>query len=182
MERLNFDRCLADLTAAPTNNSLKAAATELLVSLGYTRWIYASENPYGALGFPATLANDYGMWILAYMTKGYMKVDPVVAHCRVSSEPLFWDAREGWDESNEKLRAMMNDAIAHGFGSGLAIPLHLPGEPQGLLYVTSPAPLRESRAQFEETLPQLRQIGNAMHPAMVRILKENASFQQRMKE
>jgi hypothetical protein len=117
------------------------------------------------------------MWMLAYMTKGYMKVDPVVAHCRVSSEPFFWDAREGWDESNEKLRAMMNDAVGHGFGSGLAMPLRLPGEPQGLLHVTNPAPLRESGAQFKEALPQLRQIGNAMHMAMVRILKENASFQ-----
>jgi len=177
MEQLEFARCLADLAAAGMNKSLKAAATELLMTLGYTRWIYASENPYGALGFPATLANDYGMWMLAYMTKGYMKVDPVVAHCRVSSEPFFWDAREGWDESNEKLRAMMNDAVGHGFGSGLAMPLRLPGEPQGLLHVTNPAPLRESGAQFKEALPQLRQIGNAMHMAMVRILKENASFQ-----
>ena len=77
---------------------------------------------------------------------------------------------------------MMNDAVAHGFGSGLAIPLRLPGEPQGLLHVTSPAPLRESRAQFEEALPQLRQIGNTMHTAMVRIMKETAAFHQRMTE
>jgi hypothetical protein len=180
--QLEFDRLISVAAVATTNKSLKVAAAELLASLGYTRWIYASENPYGALGFPATLANDYGMWMLAYMSKGYMKVDPVVVHCRISAEPLLWDAREGWDESNEKLRAMMNDAVAHGFGSGLAIPLRLPGEPQGLLHVTSPAPLRESRAQFEEALPQLRQIGNTMHTAMVRIMKETASFHQRMTE
>lgn len=72
MERLNFDRCLAGLAATTTNKSLKAAATELLESLGYTRGLYASENPCGALGFPATLANDYGMWMLVYMAKGYM--------------------------------------------------------------------------------------------------------------
>jgi len=182
MEQLEFDRRLADLAAAVVSKSLKAVAAELLASLGYTRWIYASDNPYGALGFPATLANEYGMWMLAYMAKGYMKVDPIVAHCRTSTDPFFWDARVGWDESNEKLRAMMNDAVGHGFGSGLAIPLRLPGEPQGLLHVTHPAPLRESGAQFKEALPQLRQIGNAMHMAMVRILKENASFQQRMVE
>ena len=182
MEQREFDRRLADLAAAATNKSLKATAIELLTPLGYTRWIYASENPYGALGFPATLANEYGMWMLAYMSKGYRKVDPVVAHCRVSIEPFFWDAREGWDEATEKLRAMMNEAAAHGFGSGLAIPLQLPSTPPGLIHVTSPAPLRESRAQFEETLPQLRQIGNAMHTAMVAILKETALFQKRMVE
>ena len=182
MEQLEFDRRLADLAAAVVSKSLKAVAAELLASLGYTRWIYASDNPYGALGFPATLANEYGMWMLAYMARGYVKVDPIVAHCRTSTDPFFWDAHEGWEDAPEKLQAMMHEVVAHGFGSGLAIPLRLPDEPQGLLHVTSPAPLRESRARFEETCPQLQKIGNSMHTAMIRILKENASSHQSMTE
>lgn len=180
MEQSDFDRRIADLATAATNKVLKETAVEMLASLGYTRWIYASENPYGALGFPATLANDYGKWMLMYMAKGYMKVDPIVAHCRASTEPYYWDAHEGWEAASEKVRALMKDAASQGFSSGLAMALHLPDAPPGLLHVTSPDTLSESRAQFEASLPQLRQIGKAMHTAMTGIMIETARIQQRM--
>lgn len=181
MNQSDFDRRIVTLAAANTNKILKDTAGEMLASLGYTRWIYASENPYGALGFPATLANDYGKWMLMYMAKGYMKVDPIVAHCRASKDPYYWDAHEGWEEASEKVQALMKDAASQGFFSGLAMALHLPGEPPGMLHVTSPDSLSESRAQFEASLPQLRKIGQAMHKAMIGIMKETARIQQRLK-
>jgi creatinine amidohydrolase/Fe(II)-dependent formamide hydrolase-like protein len=92
MEQEVFEPQVAELAATTTNKALKGAATELLRALGFTRWIYAADNPYGAMGFPATLANEFGMWMIEYMTKGYVRVDPIVSHCRASTEPYFWDA------------------------------------------------------------------------------------------
>jgi hypothetical protein len=168
-----FDQQISRISSATTNKTLKVAATELLAALGFTRWIYASENPYSTLGLPVTLANDYGMWILTYMAKGYQSIDPVVAHCRTSTTPIFWET--GADEANadDRLRSLMNDARAHGFGSGLAIPMQPPGTPLGMLNVTSPDPLASSRGQFETALPLLQQLGLAMHVTMMRILADN---------
>ena len=180
MEQQEFEQRLATLAAADTTKRLREATADLLMALGYRRWIYASDNPYGTLRLPATLANDYGMWMLTYMTKGYMKVDPILEHCRSSTEPLLWDSREGWDETPEKVQAMMRDAAENGFGSGVAIPLRLPDQPQGVINVTSPVPLADSQAHFEAMLPCLRQVGMTLHAGMINILKESARYEENL--
>lgn len=150
----------------------------LLAAHGYNRWLYASANPYGKTGFPATLANEFGSWMLEYMVKGYQKVDPIVLHCRASTEPLLWDAGAGWEGAESMVHQLMRDVMANGFGSGLAIPLSGPGNgrPQGVFNVTDSAPLSESRDRFDALMPRLVLVGQALHQAMSKILKEAARF------
>jgi hypothetical protein len=68
----------------------------------------------------------------------------------------------------------MQDVAAHGFGSGVAIPLHEFEESKGLLSLTHAASLAEARPLFEEALPRLVQIGQTMHRTIVGRLKKNA--------
>lgn len=170
-----FDPRINALAKMTTNRQLKEEVTLLLAAQGFSRWLYASSNPYGKIGFPVMLANEFGNWMMEYMMKGYAKVDPIVLHCRTSNEPLLWDAGTGWENAEPKVRQLMCDIQSKGFGSGVAIPLGGPdiGMPQGMFNVTAPTPLSESRDQFNKLLPRLVTIGQALHQAMDSILREN---------
>lgn len=171
MDQTVFDDHLAALKQADSTKKIKECVADILSGLGYTRWIYASENPYGGMGFPITLANEYGLWMVTYMTKGYMSVDPLVAHCRANSEPLLWDAGEGWGEAPEKVQALMKDAAANGFASGLTIPLRLTDKPPAMINISSKEALVVSRAAFKANRDRLCQVGLAMHAAVVAVME-----------
>lgn len=162
-----FAHHLDAIAAARTNKTVKDAAAAVLSNDGFDRWLYACDNPYGKLGLPITLANEYGAWILTYTVKGYQKIDPVLAHCRANTDPVMWDATVGWETAEPSVQAFMKDVAAHGFGSGVAIPLHEFEESKGLLSLTHPAPLAKARPLFEEALPRLVQIGQTMHRTIV---------------
>jgi len=109
---------------------------------------------------------------MKYLMKGYQEIDPIVIHCRNENEPLFWDSKAGWEDSDPKVQKFMMDVSKNGFGSGLALPLKHQGAPNGLLSLTSKQSLAVEYKRYEELLPCLTRIGATAHEAMHQILKK----------
>jgi len=104
-------------------------------------------------------------WFAKYLTKGYMKVDPVVIHCRNSDEVLHWDANESLNAGNKKIRDFMRDAYVYGLISGMAIPLQSPSGLRGVLSLISDRPLNENKELFVKYEKDCRVIGESVHTA-----------------
>lgn len=108
---------------------------------------------------------------MTYLMKSYQEIDPIVIHYRNVNEPLFWDAKAGWENADPKVQKFMKDIGKHGFGSGFALPLKQQGTPKSLLSLTSKQRLDEEQKRYEEMLPGLTRIGVTSHEVMHRILK-----------
>jgi LuxR family quorum-sensing transcriptional regulator LasR len=108
-------------------------------------------------------------WVATYATKGYVKIDPIIKHCRESEEALYWDAVDGWDSATDNVRDFMRNLLASGFGSGLAIPLRSSSGKHGVLSIVSSQPLNETRGSYLQNLASARAIGMAVHSALERI-------------
>ena len=72
---------LEALLACTTPDELRRAVGEYVKRLGFDSWVYAA-NPNGQNAFPYVLSAYPAAWLKRYVEKGYLGVDPVVAHCR----------------------------------------------------------------------------------------------------
>ena len=169
-----LEKHLDSIRAVKTSGSLRQAMIQTLQVLGFESWLYASDNPYSPLALQATLASGQTTrWLMTYLMKGYQDIDPIVIHCRNEYEPLFWDAKSGWEDADPKVKKFMMDVSRHGFGSGLALPLKQQGAPNGVLSLTSKQSLDLEYKRYQELLPFLTRIGEAAHEIMHQILKKS---------
>ena len=169
--RQELDRHLGVIANAATNKTLKAAVGSTLAAYGFERWIYATENPCGAMGMPVVLSDGFGLWLLKYMANGYQAVDPLVAYSRTADEPLLWDTMCTWPNIPGKGQFLLRDLAAQNIGSGMAIPLRDKDGPQGLLNIVVSESLVDKRTYFEAVQPDLVEIGHSIHRTMVKIMK-----------
>ncbi len=67
-----------------------------------------------------TLSAD---WVQRYDARAYVEIDPRVFKTWDSAVPMIWDQRAERGQS-PKVDAFLDDALAHGIGSGLAYTFH----------------------------------------------------------
>jgi hypothetical protein len=157
------------LAKADTNASVKSLATAGLSALGCDHWVFACENPTSIFGMSHLSAGIPFQWVATYLAKGYLHIDPIVKHFRMSEELLIWDAVDGWDSAADGVRDFMRGLHASGFGSGMAIPLRSPNGTKGVLSLVSPRPLVETRTNYLRHAETSRAIGMAIYSAIERI-------------
>ena len=173
-----LDIHLKSIEAATTSRGLRRVMNQVLQTLSFESWLYASENPYSPLALPATLASGQtARWLMTYLMKSYQEIDPIVIHCRNENEPFFWDSKDGWEDADPKVQKFMMDVRKHGFGSGLALPLKQQDGPNGLLSLSSKLCLDVEYERYEELLPSLTRIGATAHEVMRQILKKSQKSQ-----
>ena len=165
----NLEKILASLANATSNSSIKLIAKNALASIGYECWVIACDNPSSIFGMSHLMSGIPLQWVATYATKGYVKIDPIIKHCRESEEALYWDAVDGWDSATDNVRDFMRNLLASGFGSGLAIPLRSSSGKHGVLSIVSSQPLNETRGSYLQNLASARAIGMAVHSALEHI-------------
>jgi DNA-binding CsgD family transcriptional regulator len=122
------------LLACTTPEELRRAVGESVKKLGFESWVYAA-NPVGQHTFPYVLSGYPAAWLARYVEKGYLSVDPVIAHCREHVTPLVWSADGPAGERKRRCPAFFHDNAEIDFKVGVSTPVHGLGCQWGLLSV-----------------------------------------------
>ncbi len=104
-------------------------------------WVNSDGEQYGC----GTYSDG---WVERYITKDYLKIDPVVSGCYQRFHPVDWK-RLDW--SSRASRQFQTDAIRHGVGNqGFSIPIRGPNG-QFAMFTVSHNAADDAWADFAET-------------------------------
>lgn len=139
---------LEELLACNTPEELRRAVGEQAKRLGFNSWVYAASPngqraPYILSAYPAA-------WIARYMEKGYIGIDPVVAHCRDHATPLVWTADGPTGDRERRCPAFFHDAADFGLKVGISAPVHGLGCQWGLLSVAGSEEKTDRRTRLHQ--------------------------------
>jgi len=138
---------LEALLACKTPDELRRAVGEYAKRLGFDSWVYVA-NPNGQRALPYFLSAYPAAWVAHYLEKGYMGIDPVVAHCRDHATPLIWNADGPAGQRNGHSPAFFHDAADFGLKVGISAPVHGLGCQWGLLSVAGSEEKTDRRTQL----------------------------------
>ncbi len=80
-------------------------------------WVSSNGTQYGCGTYDPK-------WVVRYLEKGYLRIDPVILGCYQRFHPVDWK-RLDW--SSKSARAFQKDAVDHGVGNqGYSIPIRGP--------------------------------------------------------
>ena len=141
---------LERLLACTTPDDLRRAVGEYAKRLGFESWVYAA-SPNGQRAMPYILSAYPAAWIARYVERGYIGIDPVVAHCRDHATPLVWtaDGPIGERERNS-VPAFFHDAADFGLKVGISAPVHGLGCQWGVLSVAGADEKVDRRTKLEQ--------------------------------
>jgi DNA-binding CsgD family transcriptional regulator len=125
---------LEDLLTCTSEAQLRLALNKHVKQLGFDSWVYVA-SPNGRHTLPYFLSEYPPAWIDHYLEKGYLGIDPVVAHCRAHATPLLWTPDGLVGEGKKRSPAFFHDAADHGLKVGISSPIHGLGCQWGLLSV-----------------------------------------------
>jgi DNA-binding CsgD family transcriptional regulator len=83
-------------------------------------------------------------WMSRYAERAYIERDPQVIHSFGTALPLIWD-QESERGKNRKIDAFLEDALAHGVGSGVAFPVCAGSPARTLVAFNFSAPVIDPR-------------------------------------
>jgi DNA-binding CsgD family transcriptional regulator len=144
--RVHLDT-LEALLACNTPEDLRRAVGEYAKRLGFDSWVYVA-NPNGQRALPYFLSAYPAAWVAHYLEKGYIGIDPVVAHCRDHATPLVWNADGPTLDRDRRCPAFFHDAADFGLKVGISAPLHGLGCQWGLLSVAGSDVKTDRRTQL----------------------------------
>lgn len=159
---------LGALARATSEDDLRWRVSRIVQHLGVEFWVYGLNLPLVDDRRQQFTLIDYPTaWVGRYIEAGYMRVDPIVAHCHNRSTPFLWmeakaRAIGAVDPMHGRVRRMFGEASEVGLGAGVSIPLHGPGACWGLM---SFAGSWGARSVFERRLPELALIAHFVHEA-----------------
>lgn len=160
----NFER----LKSCNSPTDLVVAVSALARTFGFEHWIYALDLPivddrkrqFHLGGYP-------DKWVIHYFERGYLQIDPVIAHCQTHSTPFVWPSYHSLAEANDQqsvaARRLFQEADDFGLRAGLTIPLHGLGCSWGLVSFASET--RRNEGELIEVLPQLHLLAHFIHEA-----------------
>jgi DNA-binding CsgD family transcriptional regulator len=156
------------IEAAEQGRDLIPALNSIVKSFGFETFMYAFS------GHTPKPANDSRMyvfttlpreWVMRYDQRAYVEIDPRVICSFESCLPFIWDqaSERGKDARTD---AFLDDALAHGVGSGVSFSLHVVHPARTIFSLTSANPV----------------IDDARRQAIVRDLGEIVLFGQYFQE
>lgn len=110
------------LLEARDEGDLRQRAQELVVSLGFDYYLYATGIQVGnsTPGFNKLITTYPPAWIEKYINEGFAAIDPAVRHCMENRTPFIW-TMEAFEHAGAG--HMFAEAQRHGLVSGISIPL-----------------------------------------------------------
>lgn len=108
-------------------------------------------------------------WLANYKFRGFYEIDPIVAHCMTSNQPLIWStAAEEWLEYPDNVQKFIESCRKFGFTGGVAVPAHTLFC-RGLISFTTDRPLDEKLDAIENAKVFGKLLGTNLHDALFRI-------------
>ncbi len=103
-------------------------------------------------------------WVTRYDQRAYIEIDPRIADTWDRTAPLVWD-QSTMRGRNPAADAFLDDALAHGIGSGVCMPLHDALGTRRLIVLNSATPILSAtrRQQITRDLGDLLVFANYFH-------------------
>ncbi|MEW6340661.1 MAG: autoinducer binding domain-containing protein [Paraburkholderia sp.] len=102
-----------------SDEELYGEITSSAKALSFDFWMFGIRLPIPVTRPATEVRGNYPpSWQSRYRTPGYVEIDPILRHCKVSSVPLIWTA-----EAPSSERQYWDDAKAHGIRYGWSISL-----------------------------------------------------------
>lgn len=74
-------------------------------------------------------------WLTRYIERAYIRVDPVVSHCQISTRPFTY--ADAYKNNTSEQEAFRSDAEKHGMIYGYIIPMHIHDQEHGIVTYVS---------------------------------------------
>jgi DNA-binding CsgD family transcriptional regulator len=103
-------------------------------------------------------------WVMRYDQMAYVEIDPRVSGCWDRTVPLLWDQTTTRGKS-ARVDAFLDDALAHGIGSGVCLPSHDGVEAHILVVFNSATPIltKSRQQQIASNLGEMVMFANYFH-------------------
>lgn len=190
---------LIDLHGLSEAGEFKTHLQTIARTMGFQRIFYISARlvpsslpgPGGFAETPLILCDYPDDWVAHYQGGHLARIDPVIAACNATRQPLSWDVRAYEPEAAAEVSRLLHDAIDAGIDRGVSVPIYgVSGEYGMVTFVADPEtparPLDDTALLRDCTLVAnhfhmtLRQrIGN--DPAQIETLKLTARELEVMK-
>lgn len=166
-------RSLAPLIeAARRGDDLLPALQTVVRGFGFDGFMYATAK------FHLRPGNDERMWVATtlppawvarYDQRAYVECDPRVLAVFEGSAPLVWD-QAGERGRSARTDEFLDDALAHGVGSGVSFAVYTPLPTRNLVSLSSAAPVlhKERRDEILRTLGDIMVFGQYFHELFVK--------------
>jgi DNA-binding CsgD family transcriptional regulator len=109
-------------------------------------------------------------WRMRYDARGYMAIDPVLAHALNCVRPFGWNEL---DRGAPDLAAFFEDAAAHGLEHGFTVPIHGAHGSFSLLSMARREPLPEDPAVLNRLLRSAHWVAMHLHERMCGLVSED---------
>ena len=160
------------IEAAEKGGDLVPAVRAVVRKLGFDGFMYATAsyhlrpNNDERIFVFTTLPRN---WVLRYDQQAYVECDPRVLYSFESALPLVWD---GVSERGKNARtdAFLQDAAAHGVGSGVAFPVYAGYPARTLVALSCAEPVIDAarRAHITANLGDMVIFGQYFHELFVK--------------
>jgi DNA-binding CsgD family transcriptional regulator len=160
------------IEAAEAGGDVVPAVQATVRKLGFDGFMYATSsfhlrpNNDERIYVFTTLPRD---WVQRYDQQAYVECDPRVLYSFESALPLVWDNASERGR-NPRTDAFLQDALAHGVGSGVAFPVYAGYPARTLVALSFAAPLIDDarRAHVAASLGDIVLFGQYFHEIFVR--------------
>ena len=160
------------IAAAEAGGDLVPPLLAIVRKLGFDGFLYATAsyhlrpNNDERIYYFTTLPRE---WVIRYDQQAYVECDPRVLYSFESALPLVWDQASERGR-NPKTDAFLQDAAAHGVGSGVAFPVYAGYPARTLVSLSSAAPFIDDprRRQIAANLGDIVIFGQCFHELFVK--------------
>jgi len=158
--------------AAEAGGDLVPAVLAIVKKLGFDGFLYATAsyhlrpNNDERIHYFTTLPRE---WVIRYDQRAYVECDPRVLYSFESALPLVWDSVSERGR-NPKTDAFLQDAVAHGVGSGVAFPIYAGYPARTLVSLSHSAPVIDDarHRQIAADLGNIMIFGQCFHEVFVK--------------
>jgi LuxR family transcriptional activator of conjugal transfer of Ti plasmids len=142
-----FQKLIDVSSVALTEATLKEALPGLVRELGFDCYAYLNIHPvrtYAVSNYPAE-------WQTRYLSRGYTRVDPVVAMGRAKMHAFTWAAASPRETRSKALRTFYSEASDFGIRSGISVPIRTAFGHMSMLTLASNKPTLSLEADIDQT-------------------------------
>ena len=163
---------LSGLLEAQNEDKLLDSLNRAAQKCGFERFLVGMQwhGPQGDVRYRAL--SGYPMsWQQLYLERGYVQIDPTVAHCQTTDATLVWSEHIF---RGAQSMGMLEEARRYGLGHGISVPIHEMHGVKSMVSLARDKPF-ESQAEEEELIRSGKLLANCAHFAYRKLLKGDMS-------
>lgn len=159
---------MSSIVGAQSDAELLSAVSAAASSCGFERVLIGTQwiTPRGERCFQ--VLSGYPLeWQTAYAQRGYMGMDPTVAHCQVQTSSLIWTPNH-FEQANAM--ELFEEARSFGLSCGMSVPIHEAAGVKTMVSLVRDKPLDADPGELEQLVRAGELIGNVAHFSYRRLI------------